>query len=96
MHVISEKTLKSFWTRYPGAETPLRAWCSVVRQSRWRTFAELRVTYPAADLVGKFIVFNIGGNKFRLIAVIHFNRAKVYIRRVLTHEEYDKGDWKAD
>ena len=78
------------------AEMSLRAWCSVARQSRWRTFADLRVTYPAADLVGKYIVFNIGGNKFRLIAVVHYNRAKVYIRRVLTHEEYNKGDWKTD
>ncbi len=96
MHIISEKTVRAFWTQYSAAETPLRAWCSVARRSRWTTFAELRVAYPAADLVGKFIVFNIGGNKFRLIVVIHFNRAKVYIRHVLTHEEYDKGDWKAD
>ncbi len=44
--------------------------------------------------MGDLIVFNIGGNKYRLIASIHFNRGKVYIRRVLTHSEYDKGDWK--
>jgi len=96
MHVISEKALRSFWARHPSAEKPLRAWCRVARQSQWTTFAELRLTYPAADLVGKFIVFNISGNRFRLIAVVHFSRAKVYIRRVLTHEEYDNGDWKED
>ena len=49
---------------------------------------------PSADKVGQWIVFNIGGNKYRLIAVIHFNRGKVYIRHILTHQEYDKGGWK--
>lgn len=75
---------------------PLRAWCTVVRQASWTSFAEVRATYPSADSVGKFVVFNIGGNKFRLIAVIHYNRAKVYVRYVLTHEEYDTGGWKND
>jgi mRNA interferase HigB len=46
--------------------------------------------------VGKFTVFNIGGNKFRLIVVVHFNRGKLYVRHVLTHEDYDRGTWKKD
>jgi len=58
------------------------------------SFADLRDTFPMADKVGNLIVFNIGGNKYRLIASIHFNRNKVYIRHVLTHSEYDKGAWK--
>ena len=52
--------------------------------------------YPHADQVGKFTVFNIGGNKYRLIAVIHYNRGKVFVRHVLTHAEYDEGNWKED
>ena len=56
--------------------------------------SELRAIFPSADKVGDLIVFNIGGNKYRLIASIHFNRGKVYIRHVLTHTEYDKGGWK--
>jgi len=58
------------------------------------SFAELRATFPSADQVGKLTVFNIGGNTTRLIAAIHYNRQKVYIRAVLTHEEYDEGKWK--
>lgn len=50
--------------------------------------------FPHADKVGKFTVFNVGGNKVRIIAAIHYNRGKVYIRQVLTHSEYDKGAWK--
>ena len=47
-----------------------------------------------ADLVGKFVVFDIGGNKYRLIAAIHYNRGKLFVRHVLTHSEYDEGNWK--
>lgn len=60
----------------------------------FRTFDELRITFPQADKVGDLVVFNIGGNKYRMIASIHFNRSKVYIRHVLTHAEYDRGVWK--
>lgn len=54
----------------------------------------LHITFPSADVVGNLIVFNIGGNKYRLIAMIHFNRGKVYVRHVMTHKEYEKGAWK--
>jgi mRNA interferase HigB len=57
-------------------------------------FASLRSVFPSVDQVGDFTVFNIGGNKYRLIASVHFNRDKIYIRHVLTHLEYDKGGWK--
>ena len=65
-------------------------------QATWRNFADVRTVFPSADQVGKFTVFDIGGNKFRLIAVIHFNRGKVFVRHVLTHQEYDRGQWKND
>jgi len=54
----------------------------------------LRETFPSADQVGKLTVFNIGGNKVRLIAAIHYNRGKIYIRAVLTHAEYDEQRWR--
>ena len=62
--------------------------------NNYNDFSELRAVFPSADLVDDLIVFNIGGNKYRLIASIHFNRRKVYVRQVLTHSEYDKGGWK--
>ncbi len=57
-------------------------------------YAELRETFPSADQVGKLTVFNIGGNNIRLIAAIHYNRKKIYIRAVLTHAEYNEQRWK--
>ncbi|MFL5245467.1 MAG: type II toxin-antitoxin system HigB family toxin [Gemmataceae bacterium] len=94
MHVISKKALRQFWKLHPDAEQPLRRWFKIVLAADWRSFAEVRAVYASADQVGQFTVFNIGGNKYRLIAAIHYNRGKVYIRHVLTHEEYDCDEWK--
>jgi mRNA interferase HigB len=96
MHVISQKKLREFWQRWPDAETPLRAWHRVAEHASWEKLAEVRETYPHADQIGRCTVFNIGGNKFRLVVVIHFSRGKVYIRHVLTHDEYDRDTWKGD
>jgi mRNA interferase HigB len=96
MHVISEKMLREFWHLHPDAETPLRAWRHVAEHAEWGKFADVREVYASADQVGKYTVFNIGGNKYRLIVHIHFNRGKIYIRDVLTHEEYDEQSWKKE
>ncbi len=96
MHVISEKKLREFWVQWPAAETPLRAWRRICEHANWTSLSDIRAVYPHADQVGRCTVFNIGGNKFRLIVVIHLNRGKVYVRHVLTHEEYDRGAWKDD
>ena len=94
MHVISKKKLESFWEQHPDSKKPLEAWFQIVRASRYQTFHALKRTFPKADKVGDRVVFDIGGNKYRLVAVIHFNRLKVYVRHVLTHQEYDQGGWK--
>jgi mRNA interferase HigB len=65
-----------------------------MRKSRFSNFPQLREVFPQADQVGKFTVFNLGGNKVRLIAAIHYYRNKIYIRYVLTHQDYDAGRWK--
>ncbi|HMC66075.1 MAG TPA: type II toxin-antitoxin system HigB family toxin [Gemmataceae bacterium] len=96
MHVISRKRLRQFWELHPAAEEPLRAWHQAARREIWQNFAEVRVRFPHADRVGRFTVFNIGGNKYRLVTVIHHNRGKVFVRQVLTHKEYDLGKWKDD
>ena len=96
MHIISEKKLREFWEARPVAEEPLRAWHRIAEQAVWDCFADVRQTYPSADQVGRCTVFNVGGNKFRLVAVIHFNRGKLYVRHVLTHADYDRGAWKGD
>ncbi|WP_334310582.1 type II toxin-antitoxin system HigB family toxin [Dolichospermum circinale] len=70
-------------------------WLKIIESVSFQSFEELRSVFPNADLVANLIVFNIGGNKYRLIASIHFNRQKVYIRYILTHSEYDKDRWKS-
>ncbi|MBS1249078.1 MAG: mRNA interferase toxin HigB [Chloroflexi bacterium] len=94
MHIISQKALRQFWESHPDSKGRLSRWFKIMHKTDFASFNELRYTFPSADKVGDLIVFNIGGNKYRLIASIHFNRNKVYIRHVLTHSEYDKGAWK--
>ena len=94
MHVITRNRLNEFAERHPDVRSALAHWYSVMKRGRFRNFAHLRETFPAADLVGKLTVFSIGGNKARLIAALHFKRNRVYIRAVLTHAEYDTGAWK--
>jgi mRNA interferase HigB len=96
MRIIALRRLREFWARHPDAEGSLRSWYRVVKQARWQRFTDVRAFYSSADQVGKFTVFNIAGNKYRLVAVIHFNTGRVYVRRVLTHAEYDRGAWKDD
>jgi mRNA interferase HigB len=94
VHVISKKAARLFWEKYPDSETPLRSWLRAMRDTEFKNLVELRSAFRSADNVGDLIVFNIGGNKYRLVASFHFNRGKVYIRHILTHEEYDRGRWK--
>jgi len=94
MHVITRKRLNEHAAKYPETKTALAQWYSLARRNNFSNFAELRAMFPSADRVGKLTVFNIGGNKVRLIAAIHYNRKKIYLRAVLTHAEYDEGKWK--
>ncbi len=94
MHVIAKPALVAFWTRFPDAETPLTAWHTLMRGNDFASFAQLKTTFSSVDHVDGLTVFDIGGNKYRLIAAIHYNRRKVYIRNILTHSEYDRGTWK--
>lgn len=94
MHVISKKTLREFWGKYPDSQSPLRRWFKLMSKNSFGSFIELRAVFPSVDLVNDLIVFNISGNKYRLIASIHFNRGKVYVRSILTHGEYNRGAWK--
>lgn len=96
MNVISRKKLEAFWQKYPDSMTPLKSWYNTCRKARWKTLDEVQVIYPHADPVGDCTVFNIGGNKYRLIAKIRYNKQRVYITHVLTHKEYDKENWKDD
>lgn len=94
MHVITRKRLNEFASGYPETKAALARWYQLAKRSDFVSFAELRTVFPSADQVGKLTVFDIGGNKVRLVAAVHYNRKKIYIRAVLTHKEYDEGKWK--
>ena len=94
MHIITRKRLNEFAEKHPTTTSGLVLWYRALKRNNPANFVELRRIFPHADQVGGLTVFNIGGNKARLIAAIHYNRWKVYIRAVLTHTEYDTGKWK--
>jgi mRNA interferase HigB len=87
-------TLNEFAEKHPETRSTLVRWYGIIRNSRFANLARLRDVFPQADQVEKFTVFNIGGNKVRLIAALHYNRNKIYIRHVLSHEEYNTGRWR--
>lgn len=96
MHIITRSRLMEFWSLHSSAERGLLLWYKLASSATWQNLVELREVFPSADLVGNFTVFNIGGNKYRLITLIDYTYQKVFIRAVLTHAEYDKDDWKKD
>ena len=94
MRIITRKRIFEFSDKHPDCTNALESWYRIIKHSQYNSFAQLRQTFPSADQVGKLTVFNIGGNKARLIAAIHYNTHRVYIRHVLTHKEYDREKWK--
>lgn len=90
MHIISKRPLREFWTKYPEAKSPLNSWFKLLSKTTFESFNDLRKTFSSADWVEGSVVFNIGGNKYRLIAAINFKTQKAYVRHVLTHVEYDR------
>ena len=97
MRVISKHPqLSDFWAEHPDAETPILSWHQLASLASWKNFADIRRDYPHADAVGGFVVFNVSGNKYRLVVKVAYNKGKVYVHRVMTHKEYDRGDWKAE
>lgn len=99
MHVISVKAIRAACNAHPAAAPALRVWYTAAKAAEWGSLADVRKTFPSADGVrvrsGRTAtVFNIGGNNYRLIAAIHYNRQRIYLMRILTHAEYSKNVWK--
>ena len=74
---------------------PLDVWYRITKKADWGSLEDVRRVFPSTDGVGKFTVFNIKGNAFRLIAEINYKTGRVFVREVLTHAAYDKGGWKS-
>jgi mRNA interferase HigB len=94
MRIIKRGALVQFWERHPDAKTSLESWYGVVRRADWQTPMEMKQIYHNADLVGRRTVFNIAGNKYRLIARVNYQTQRVFVLHILTHAEYDRGGWK--
>ena len=95
MKIISNRALRVFAAEHPQALESLQAWRRVIEKNRFGNWAELKVAFNAIDRVGELTVFDIGGNKYRVITYIRFEKQIVYVKAVLTHREYDKGAWKS-
>ena len=94
MHVVSRKKLKEAASWHADLGGPLDAWFRIAKKAAWKSLADVRRTFATADAVGKWTIFNIKGNHYRLIAEINYVFGRIYIRHVLTHAEYDRGGWK--
>ena len=95
MRIISKAAITEFTRQHQDALEALMHWYLVARCAQWKNLVDVHQDFPHADLVGAFTVFNVGGNKYRLIAVIKYRWQIVYIRHILTHREYTKEKWKS-
>jgi mRNA interferase HigB len=94
VRVISTRTLREYVAAgHADAATPLFAWAKAVKAARWAKFADVRRTLNSADAVGDCVVFNVGGNNYRLVARIRYAAEKVFVLRVMTHAVYDRVNW---
>ena len=94
MNALTLAVLIAFWTEYPDAEIPLRQWYRVIRTREYGSFAEVKADFGSADWVGGYIVFDIGGNKYRLIVRPNFAYKSFFIKFIGTHKQYDALDWE--
>ncbi|NCO75874.1 MAG: type II toxin-antitoxin system HigB family toxin [Cyanobacteria bacterium] len=96
MHVISYRKIKDFIQKHSSTSENLDSWYKIASKAHWHNLIELQSNFPTAEAVGNFTVFNIKGNKYRLIVSIDYEHQLIYIKYILTHAEYDKNQWKND
>ena len=92
-HVISKQRLRAFWEHNRDARKELEDWYKAACKAQWVGLADVRRAFPDADQVGRCLVFNIRGNKYRLIVRATYNWKRLYVRNILTHKDYDKRLW---
>jgi mRNA interferase HigB len=93
VRIIARKALREFWEKHPDAEQPLQAWYHDVKHATWRSSADIKAVYRSASfLAGNRVVFNIKGNKYRLVTAVQYDFGIVFIRFIGTHKDYDAID----
>jgi len=94
VRVISKKPLRDFWEQHPESKPMLEEWFRKASRYRASTFPALSQTFNAADYVDGFTIFDVGGNRYRIAAAIHYDKQRIYVRAVMTHAEYDRNNWR--
>lgn len=94
VRILGQVTLQQAARKHADVANALAMWTAVVRAARWTNFMQLKAGFPSADYVPPFTVFNVKGNKYRLISLIDYAEQVVVVRDVLTHATYSKGKWK--
>ncbi|MFH1117674.1 MAG: type II toxin-antitoxin system HigB family toxin [Pseudomonadota bacterium] len=93
MRVYSKSTLRDFWERHPDAEQPLKTWYAMAKAAEWNSPAEVKQRYADVSIVhNNRLIFNIKGNDYRVVAAVHYDKQRVFVRFVGTHREYDRID----
>lgn len=91
MVIIAQKIINEFAVRYPLSAEPLNRWYKSTKSSDWQNFIDVKKTFNTTDYIGNDrYVFDIGGNKYRIVAMIHFKQRTIYIRFIGTHAQYDE------
>ena len=93
-NVVSHKAIRAFCEKHRDAVNPLDHWYRVAKRATWVGFPEVKQTFNTADFVAPYIAFDIGGNKYRLVAEIYFDSSLLCIRGIMTDKDYMKGAWK--
>lgn len=94
MNVISKRGLRKLIEKRPATEREVLDWYRIANASDWSCLTDVRKTFPNADLIGEALVFDIDGNRYRLITTVFFAAREIYVKALLTHKEYDREDWK--
>ncbi len=92
VRIVTEKRIREFTGREPHSNEAMRHWADAIESASWSNPGDLKRTFASASFVGGLTVFNVGGNKFRIAAFVHYSKQIVYIKRIGTHEEYAKWD----
>lgn len=91
MRIISRRRLREFWEKHADAEGPLQTWYAIMKNNTYENPHQVREDFATASFLGgSRTVFNIGGNKYRLVVDMRYDLGRVYVREVLTHDEYDR------
>jgi mRNA interferase HigB len=93
VRLLGRNLLENFKEKHPSSRTALDRWQKIVEETIWKSLADLRKTFPSADFVKGYTVFNVGGNKVRTITIIEYGIAQVLVTGVLSHQEYDRKRW---